>query len=1141
MNGCCYSHQWLVYEQGWSSFSQDVRYSTTDPTSPSHMSLPRLTFEDPGEITLEWDPPLDVGGLSLVGYVVRMHQQLANSTWSTATVAYDGRISVQESALVTGLSASTGYAFSVVPFNYRSLCFYGDWGGESELLSITTSSAAVPSQPKNVRATQASGGSITVAWDPPHSAGGAPLLGYLVYFGRLDFELDQLMVITVKDQPLVMNGLQASTTFQVLVAAANSIGIGANSSQFVVSTSSPTPPGPPRNLKQLPSTSGGAVVLSWEPPEDLGGVALQFYTVFRNGNWLDITADTAELVLYSDTVAVEAQTVYSYSVAASTTAGSGVLAPEIAARSGMATVPLDPSVAVVHVSGGSATLVWTEPQDTGGTPVRRFEVFMLRDMTIVSQYAGTDSMHVFQGLLAQTEYRVIVQAVNDVGVGIPFVATVVTVFAGPPGQMKPARVIEVYGGRVRLEVEPPADFGGSAVLEYHFYLTDGTEVEAVRQTTLVYDVVGLTERTKYDFVVTASNSVGESVPSDPIEVFTSSLSAPGTVRSVYVSSTTSDTISVVWMAPADSEGVPTQLLYNIRLNASSSTGVVITNVSSPFTFGDLNPATTYRVQVQTTNTFGSGTWSDAIAVTTDPVTPGVVEFASNTVAVSEDSLFATILVTRINGSAMSSACNFHTLDGTATKDVHFVDSSGTLWFDVGVTSKNLTVRIISNNVTDDPDRYFYVVLEQYSSDSATIGDPNLIEVTITDDGDAGVLQFALSSYSVLESVASLNVTVNRLGRTSGKIGALVTAMEPASGGAKQGVDYLLPAPSLSFADQQSRSSFLIQIINDAVYQPRKQLLLSLSVTSGRAAIGTTTPIVVNILDDGDVSPPGTPTFVNISIISGGSLNVSWLTPANRGAANVTALSYVVTITSKQLGVVQTLAALTETVIVMDLIARLEYQVSVAAKSFQNTGSYSDPVTIKMGPPTPPSAPSNFAVVARTGGSATLGWARPADSGGSTVMGYSIVIQSVSDGSTVGSYDSNNTTIIVFGLSPLTDYSAVVSAANLDGLSGASSDRVQFTTRSATAPGKPDGLTVAAVTGGLLELKLAPPLDNGGSLILRYYVYLASPQSPTVFTEAYNGEEASCVIAHLAYKTEYKLKYRVSNAVVSVWIIAAYSG
>lgn len=1098
--------------------------------------MPRVVLEDPGEVTLEWGPPMDSGGLSIVGYIVRMRQQLDNGTWSSAIVAYDGRSSLQQTALVTGLSASTEYAFSVVPLNYRSLCFDEDWSGESEDLRITTSSAAVPSQPKTVRTTRISGGSISVAWDPPRSGGGETILGYKVNFGQTDIELDQLTEITVADRFVTIDHLPASTTFQVLVAAFNTVGVGANSSQLLVSTTAPTPPEPPKNVKQLPSASGGAVILSWEQPSDIGGALVQFYTVFRNGSWLDITADSTAQVIYVDTTTVVANSAYAYTVTASNMAGQGAATSELIARSGSATAPSAPTVAIAHIGGGSVTVLWSPPQDTGGTPIRHFEVVIFRGTIVVTHHNGTGTTHVFEGLIAQTEYRVVATAVNDVGVGTPYSATFVTGLAEPPAKMIAPRVLNVQGGRARLEVEPPIDFGGSAVLGYRFYVASELEMEALLQTAGVYDVVGLTAKTSYLLVVTAFNMIGESISSDPVEVVTTSPSTPGIVRAIYAHSQTAYSVSVAWVPPADSGGDPDQLTYNIRLNLSSNSVSVATNVSSPYTFANLNPATTYRVQVQAASISGSGSWSDAIAMTTDSLTPGIVQFTATTMNVAEDSPFVTVLITRVNGSAMATLCDFHTIDGTALKSVQYVEASGTLRFDVGVASKNLTVRIINNNFTDDPDKFFFVGLSQTSSDSAAIGDPSQIKVTISDDGDAGSLQFVQSAYEVTESAQNLSVSINRVGRTNGAVTALVSAADSLDGGAVLGVDYLLPAPTITFANQQTSSSVLVQIVNDAIYQPRKFFSLMLTITNGRAVIGSVAEAVVTISDDGDISAPGTPTSVNVRILSGGSFSVSWTAPTNKGAANVTSVSYVVSITSKQLGVVQTMTALTETVVITDLIAHLEYQVSVAARSLQNTGHFSEQVTVRMGQTTPPSSPREVQVIAKSGGSATFSWIRPVDNGGSVITSYSVVIRSVVDGAPIGSYTSDITTISVFGLSPLTEYSAIVLAMNSDGLSGTSSEPLKLLTRSATLPSKPDGLAVLVATGGLLELKLSPPLDDGGSRILKYVVSIASPQNPVVFAEVYSGEDPVCTITRLSHSTEYKLKYRVANAVVRFWCI-----
>ncbi|KAE9328202.1 hypothetical protein PF001_g1526 [Phytophthora fragariae] len=106
--------------QGWSQQSDGKAYSTSGPTPVRGMNPPKVALEDPGEITLAWDTPLDSGGLSIVGYMVQARYQLADGSWSPSKIVYDDRSSLVQTALITNIRPNTQYGFSVTAYNFRT-------------------------------------------------------------------------------------------------------------------------------------------------------------------------------------------------------------------------------------------------------------------------------------------------------------------------------------------------------------------------------------------------------------------------------------------------------------------------------------------------------------------------------------------------------------------------------------------------------------------------------------------------------------------------------------------------------------------------------------------------------------------------------------------------------------------------------------------------------------------------------------------------------------------------------------------------------------------------------------------------------------------------------------------------------------
>eukprot|EP00644_Phytophthora_capsici_P002328 jgi/Phyca11/114903/e_gw1.27.333.1 len=306
----------------------------------------------------------------------------------------------------------------------------------------------------------------------------------------------------------------------------------------------------------------------------------------------------------------------------------------------------------------------------------------------------------------------------------------------------------------------------------------------------------------------------------------------------------------------------------------------------------LNPATEYIFQVSVMNTAGSGQWSTSLSVTTDPVSPGVINFMSRVVVVSENETSVTLTLLRTEGGFMAAKCFYYTLDGTALAGDQYVETSGEIDFDRSSISESVQVPILNNEVADDSDKYFYVLIKSASSDSGEIGEMYRTEVLITDDGDAGFLAFRQDDYTVSESVSGLLVDLVRSVKFSGNSVVEVDAVG-IPGGAVEGVDFVIVNKTIEFADQQKQASINISITNDLTYQVHKVFKLKLRVVSGRITIddskaGTSELSDVFTATTKYLSPPGqAQNLVSLSR-TGGSITFSWTPPVDFGGVDVTA-------------------------------------------------------------------------------------------------------------------------------------------------------------------------------------------------------------------------------------------------------------
>jgi hypothetical protein len=171
-----------------------------------------------------------------------------------------------------------------------------------------------------------------------------------------------------------------------------------------------------------------------------------------------------------------------------------------------------------------------------------------------------------------------------------------------------------------------------------------------------------------------------------------------------------------------------------------------------------------------------GAQSTAVLTIIDDEQPRF-SFAAPTATVSESASAVALKVMRVGPTTGTYTVNYALAGVTATAGTDFNATGGTLTFGPGVTSLNITVPIV-NDTINEPAETFTVTLSGPSA-GAGLGTPTVATVTITDDDPAGAVQFAASSYSVVEG-GTLMLTVTRTG-TAGPVTVAYSAVAGTAG------------------------------------------------------------------------------------------------------------------------------------------------------------------------------------------------------------------------------------------------------------------------------------------------------------------------------------------------------------------------
>ncbi|HEY0456493.1 MAG TPA: Calx-beta domain-containing protein, partial [Verrucomicrobiae bacterium] len=240
-----------------------------------------------------------------------------------------------------------------------------------------------------------------------------------------------------------------------------------------------------------------------------------------------------------------------------------------------------------------------------------------------------------------------------------------------------------------------------------------------------------------------------------------------------------------------------------------------------------------------------GPRANAVLTITDDDAGGTIQFSATSYSVSELSNAVKLVVNRSNGIASGVSVDFQTvmqITGlVATADLDYVSTNGTLYFASNELSKVLYIPILDDQLPEGNES-FRVVLSNPQG-GAVLGLNRSALVTIIDDESS--LQFARSSYTNNEGLASFTVTVTRTGPNA----TLATVdYVTKDGSAVAGEDYTAKAGRLTFTPGLTSQTISVVVSNDTFVEGTEYFQLCLlNVTN--ALLGPTTNANLYIIDN----------------------------------------------------------------------------------------------------------------------------------------------------------------------------------------------------------------------------------------------------------------------------------------------------
>ena len=785
-----------------------------------------------GSVILNWDRPIDNGGVAVTGYRYR-HAEGASVPAGTTWKSIGNNVEVTVTDLING----TEYAFEVRATNRE---------GNGAIAEVTKTPATVPSAPQNLTATPGNG-EVTLAWQAPEDNGGAELRRYVyrhaegesVPAGKPWRSAGTNLTVTVDS---LVNG--AAYTFEV--RAVNPRGRGHIAE---IGAALATIPSAPQNLTAKPGD--GKVTLAWQAPDDDGGAAVTGYryryaqgaSVPENMAW---TSAGANLTVTVNGLANG--TAYTFEVLAVNQTGAGA-AVEIAATP--AAVSAAPQNLAATPGDRMVMLVWQAPNDDGGTPVTGYQYRYAEGASVPENKAwisaGADLTvtvgNLTNGIAHAFEVRAVRQRIGgdaaEVGATPATVPSAPQNLAATPGE-----------DAVVLAWQAPGDDGGAAVTGYRYRYADGASVPENKVwisagADLTVTVNGLTDGAAYAFEVRAANAMGEG-PAARVRTTTADANADPTVANAIPnqSATTGARFHYVFPANTFSDADGDTLSYTATERDGRALPDWLTFTPSTRTFsGTPRDADLGRVRVKVTASDGNGgSVSDAFVIRVRPGTPGTLELSVEMVddEVTEGEpvryrivmskptgwisvglrygyrgRFMYTMPTNSEGDMRSRNGRLYWEVERDTVDDGKVEADGTFTvtllpgdgYRLGSPS-SATVRILDNDVPD-------LVHAQVSVDDARV-----------EEGPGAVLEFPVT----LDRAHSETVTVD---------------WETLDGSARAGEDYEAGSGTVTFHPGETSKTVRVRVLDDAHDEGAESMLLFLSNASeadidgrGTVAVGT---------------------------------------------------------------------------------------------------------------------------------------------------------------------------------------------------------------------------------------------------------------------------------------------------------------
>lgn len=1074
-----------------------------------------------GSALISWQPPSTPG--NTIGRAFRVVASPGGESCETSSL----------SCRVTNLSNGTQYSFIVYPSNSEGQGLPSD-------PSSPVIPATVPSEPTQVTAVMGARQAL-VSWTPSDDDGGSAITYVVTASGSSSTCSSAATSCTV-------TGLTNGVTYTFSVRATNKAGSSAG-----VSSEETTPlsvPDPPTSI--LAVYGNAKATISWQPPADTGGLAIEGFTVTSSpaGRSCEASATDRGCEITGLTNGVS----YTFSVVAKNSRGSSPAATSSAVTP--RTTAGMPTVTSVVPGNASVQITWTAPASNGGAAILRYTAQSVENGRNCTTANGTTLTCTVTGLTNGQSYSFTVKATNSEGDSVSALPSATVIPRTVPGV--PTQVVGTFGNAsATISWTPPVDNGGAALVSHsvHFTNTNVLACQAVAPSNSCV-VTGLANGTSYTFYARANNIAGASgfSAATPAVVPATTPGAPGIPT---VSASGNGQVSLSWTVTTALGGAPITGHTITALPAAGDTRVVEVSTGNSAVMTGLTPGVSYSFSVKTNNKAGSS--ASSLART---FTPQAAPGAPTNILVSPGDKSVTVSWTPPVNNGGATITSYEVRNAVTNSVVCISSNPVRASCTTGTVLLNGTSYTFTVNAINGITPLFQGPASATSSPVVPRGVPTAPRIILLPSGDAS----ATVHWSFVESLSTNQgaAITSFIVYAKNSIGATVTTCETSSptqrlcliSGLTNGTSYFFTVAAVNSAGVGAQSALSSRIVPDrspeiptitSVVHGDRQVtvswntvqnsgssLQSHTVTAapgGRTCVANSpaTSCAVTGLTNGSaymftvksfnsssdsaaslpsqlVTPKTMPSSPGIASVTprNGAVNVTW-TLASDGGTPITSFTVTSSPGDRQCVTSSPTARACE---VSGLLNGTSYSFTVVARNSEGDSAPSA-VSSPSSPRTVPSAPE-FLTSSYGNGRVSLEWSTPDSDGGSPITGY-LITATFAGGARTYSAAADARVFDVTSLTNGVVYTFQLFAQNLAGASPGSSGTVTLTPWG--PPSAPSAITVAPRDGGVRVSWNHPSNSDPSSTT---YVATANPGGQSCEVTGQN----SCLVSGLTNGSPY---------------------